>query len=115
MRLYEVADSFVNDLVTLLRNLVGRGDSKDAPQDLTYPALSHLMKNMGNGEINYQIFNKLYDENLGLQDLVKSYDDQGIVLGTTMQKDKNKNGGVEIPFNGPSVDQLAHNAVNRGF
>ena len=113
MRLFEFADSFVNDLQTLLRNLVGRGDSKNSPQNLSYPALSHLMKNMGNGEINYQIFSDIYDANPGIQQLVKNYNDQGIVLDTKVQyKDDQQ---LNAPTGGKSVDQLAHNAVSRGF
>lgn len=105
MRLFEVADRFVDDLETVLRNLVGRGDSKHAPQSLTYPALSNLLSNMGYGAISYEQFAKLYDENPDLQPLIADYNDQGIILGTDMQSEKNQD-QFEIPT-GKSVDQMA--------
>jgi hypothetical protein len=113
MRLYEVADSFVDDLETVLRNLVGRGDSKHAPQNLTYPALGHLMKNMGYGEINFDIFTKVYDDNPQLQPLIRDFNDQGIVLGTKVEGElpAGMGPGFDAPSGGKSVDQMAHHAI----
>ena len=105
MRLFEVADRFVSDLETLLRNLVGRGDSKHAPQVLSYPALSNLLRNMGYGDVSYDNFSKIYDENPGLQPLIKNFNDQGITLGTKDDPEKDPN-ALDIP-DGPSVDQMA--------
>jgi hypothetical protein len=82
MRLFEVESRFVDDLETLLRNLVGRGDSKSSPQVLTYPALSNLMRNMGYGDINFEIFSKIYDDTPDLKPLITNFNDQQIELGT---------------------------------
>lgn len=111
MRLFEVADRFVDDLETVLRNLLGRGDSKHAPQSLTYPALSNMLANMGYGEISYDQFARIYDENPQIQPLIQNYNDQGIVLGTKTQDEKPAN-QIDIP-DGKSVDQMAHNVVNK--
>ena len=105
MRLFEVADSFVTDLETILRNLVGRGDSKHAPQSLTWPALSNLLKNMGYGGIDQASFAKVYDQNPQLKPLIKDYNDQGLILGTKTQA---QGGATQMPVpTGPSVDQMA--------
>ena len=95
---------------TILRNLVGRGDSKHAPQSLTYPALSNMLANMGYGEISYDQFKRIYDENPEIQPLIQNYNDQGIVLGTKTQADDDQP-QMDVPT-GKSVDQMAHNAVN---
>ena len=113
MRLFEVADRFVDDLETILRNLVGRGDSKHAPQSLTYPALSNMLSNMGYGGISYDQFARIYDENPSLEPLVQNYNDQGIILGTKEQADK-EGGQLDRPT-GKSVDQMAHNVVSKGL
>ena len=105
MRLFEVADRFVDDLGTVLRNLVGRGDSKQAPQSLTYPALSNLLSNMGYGGISYEQFARIYDENPDIQPLIADYNDQGIILGTDIQSEKDQD-QLEVPT-GKSVDQMA--------
>lgn len=109
MRLFEVADRFTDDLETVLRNILGRGDSKHAPQSLTYPALSNLLNNMGYGAISYEQFARIYDENPQIQALIGDFNDQGIVLGTDAQA-ANSQSPMQIPT-GPSVDQMAHSAV----
>ena len=113
MRLFEVTDRFVDDLETVLRDIVGRGDSEHAPQSLSYPALSNLLKNMGYGEIDYNQFARLYDENPELQPLIQDYNDQGITLGTKVQSDQDAQ-PIGIPT-GKSVDQMAHNAVSKDY
>ena len=106
MRLFEVADRFVSDLETVLRNLVGRGDSKHSPQSLSYPALGNILKNMGYGGINYDQFAKVYDENPQLAALIRDYNDQGITLGTKKEPEGYEETPTDIP-DGPSVDQMA--------
>jgi hypothetical protein len=111
MRLYEVADSFVDDLETLLRNLVGRGDSKHSSQQLTYPALSNLLQNIGYSGINQDVLQKVYDDNPELQNLIANFDDQGITLGTKVQPDQPEKTQFDIPSGGKSVDRMASNAA----
>ena len=111
MRLFEVADRFVSDLETVLRNLVGRGDSKHAPQSLSYPALSNLLKNMGYGGITYDQFAQVYDANPQLASLIRDYNDQGIVLGTKKEPEGSEQ-PTDIPT-GPSVDQMAHSGAQQ--
>jgi len=112
MRLFEVADRFVDDLETVLRNLVGRGDSKHAPQSLSYPALSNLLKNMGYGGITYDQFAQIYDNNPQLQPLIRDYNDQGLVLGTKKEPEGSEQSSSEVP-DGPSVDQMAHSGAQQ--
>jgi len=86
MRLFEVEDRFSNDLTMVLRNLLGRSDSKHSSIKLSYDALSNLIKNLGYGGINYATFNKMYDQNPGIQAMVKDYNEAGVELGTEIEQ-----------------------------
>ena len=86
MRLFEVEDRFSNDLTMVLRNLLGRSDSKHSSIKLSYDALSNLIKNLGYGGINYATFNKMYDQNPGIQAMVKDYNEAGVELGTEVEQ-----------------------------
>ena len=115
MRLFEVADHFSQDLVLVLRNMLGRANSGKSSKDkssmvINYDALSNIMKNMGYGEIDYDGFAKLFDANPELKSVVKNFDEEEIVLSTDIQP-PNDNQPQDVPP-GPSVDQMAHSAVN---
>jgi hypothetical protein len=109
MRLFEVSDQFANELELVLRNLLGRSDEKHASMKLSYEAVSNLMKNMGYGKIDYQGFDNLYQGNPSLKSVVKNYNEEGIILSTKEQPEGEE--PTDVPA-GPSVDQMAHNAVN---
>ena len=110
MRLFEVEDHFVDDLVMVLRNQLGRGDSKHTSLVLSYEALGNIMKNMGYGKMDYEGFDKLYHENPDLQAIVKNYNEDKVVLSTKTQPENDQE-KLDTPT-GPSVDQMAHSAVN---
>jgi hypothetical protein len=106
MRLFEVEENrYVNDLVVILRNIVGRANSKDSAQPLSYPALSHLLKNIGYGSVDFEQFSHLHDEYPSIQALVKDFNEDGMVLSTKKDKEETPD-QMEIPV-GPSVDQMA--------
>lgn len=111
MRLFEVADRFVDDLQTILRNVIHGGKAKKVSEPmeketepLTYPALSQLLNNIGYGNVDFEQFARIYDENPSLKPLIADYNKEYIILGTdeeTMPQSK-----VGVPA-GPSVDQMA--------
>lgn len=115
MRLFEVANGFVDDLETLLRNYIGKSDAKHASQKLTWPALSNMLRNFGYGDIDYAGFDAVYQQNPALQALIRNYNEDGIELGTKVEPNQDETDPnqqpVEIP-QGRSVDQMAHHAVN---
>jgi hypothetical protein len=74
MRLFEFTDSFVNDLVTSLRVLKGRGASKRAPQQLSWPAISNILQRDGI-KVDYETFASLVDQSPELKDLIMSATD----------------------------------------
>lgn len=111
MRLFEVAGRFIDDLETLLRNQVksGRPSSPTEPFEkegvmLSYPALSQMLNNMGYGNINFDQFARIYDENPQLEPLIADYNQEYIILGKG--DDEVANTDLEVGA-GPSVDQMA--------
>lgn len=110
MRLFEVEDHFTDDLVTVLRNQLGRGDAKHTSLVLSYDALSNIMKNMGYGKMDYEGFKKMYDDNPDLQSIVQNFSADKVVLSTKTQPDSDQE-KIDRP-SGPSVDQMASRAAS---
>jgi hypothetical protein len=114
MRLFEVADSFASDLEMVLRNQMGRSDSKNSTLKLTWPALSNMMKNMGYGEIDSKGFQKIFDGNPSLQAIVRNFNDTGIIVSTKVDNpDAEAQGGEPPEPGGQTVDQMASSAANQ--
>jgi len=110
MRLFEVEDHFTDDLVTVLRNQLGRGDAKHTSLVLSYDALSNIMKNMGYGQIDYDGFKKMYDDNEDLKSIVQNFNADKVTLSTKTQPDSDQE-KIDQP-SGPSVDQMASSAAS---
>lgn len=104
MRLFEVEDRFSNDLATVLRNVSGRTDK------LRYEALGNLLRNLGYGGIDYKIFNQIYDNNPGIQELVSDFDQQGITLNSDVTKSSSPDQQLDTQGNSPSVKAAARSA-----
>ena len=117
MRLFEVEGRFVNDLTLIIRNLVGRIDSTDDPraqhvrQPLTYPAVSHMLGNIGYGEMTPELMKKLYDKNDDIKKLILDPEETGdeIVLKTDSEKEKQQVSTQP----GPDISQMATQGANK--
>jgi hypothetical protein len=114
MRLFEVADRFVDDLQTILRNEIGRSNTNHAPKTLTWLALSNMLTPFGYGDINYYGFRKIYDSNPSIQPLIKNFNKDGIILGTDKDPDVDKQTDVDTPP-GQSIDKMAKRVVSKGL
>lgn len=114
MRLFEFEDSFVNTLITVLRNAKGRSDQEDAPLFLPWQAVSKLMEPYGYGAVSYKQFAPLYDQNPDFQSIVQNFDENGIEIDTKAEMPEPENDQQQIiPVpKGPSVDQMAKQAIN---
>lgn len=104
MRLFEVEDRFSNDLATVLRNVSGRTDK------LRYEALGNLLRNLGYGGIDYKIFNQIYDNSPGIQELVSDFDQDGITLASSDNTPKQVDQQLDTTGNSPSVKAMARSA-----
>jgi|APGre2960657373_1045057.scaffolds.fasta_scaffold187478_1 hypothetical protein len=103
MRLFEVEGRFTNDLIMVLRNL-------KTPSDLTYPAISNLMKNMGYGEITPQLMKNMYDNNDDLKKIIKDPAESGKILALKTDQEKQSSQIGQLP--GPNIDQMAKQGSN---
>ena len=108
MRLFEVASHFEDDLVTVIRNLVGQGDAGHTSQVYSYEALSNLLDFV---KIDYSVFDEIYQRNEELQALIRNYNEDEVVLGTRKEPEPKEQEPIDVP-NGKSVDQMAHRAAN---
>ena len=111
MRLFEVEDRFADDLETALRNLVGRSNQKHASLKLTYQALSNILKNMGYGDVDHQEFKKVYDSNQSIQNIVRAFDKDSVMISTEVEQDDEIDKDENEPRS-PSVDQMASQGSN---
>ena len=104
MRLFEVADSFADDFTEVLRNLRDRSDSQQTAPVLPWATVNGLISNMGYGEVNARAMAGLVQQYPALNDIVKTFDKNGITLKSNEEQDEPQ---TDIPP-GPSVDQMAH-------
>lgn len=108
MRLYEVASRFIDDLTLILRNQVGRADSKRASMPLSYEALSALLAKVGYGGINQASLIKIIDLHPPIQALIADHDEDGIELATTeLEPDQGADKDAPYTGNAPSVQAMA--------
>jgi hypothetical protein len=115
MRLFEVENHFADDLALVLRNQLGRSNSKNTSLTLPWPAFNNLLKNMHYAPIEpknpdaMKTFQGLLDSNPELSKMIRTFDKTGVVIDT--MKDKPE-GGQEVP-GGDSVDSMASQASNK--
>ena len=111
MRLFEVENTFVDDLSTLLRNRIGRAGNRS--EVYTWQAFSNLIKNVvGTAGMTADQFQQIYDDNPEIQPYIKNFDKEKIELGTKAETDQEVGtaGDAKKP-EGPSVDQMAQQGV----
>lgn len=93
MRFFEFNTPPVLDkFVMLLRNHIGRAKSKGASVELTWKAVGKIAQSSGfEFASDYETFKHIYDSNPGIQELVKNFNANGIVLdvpGVSSDQDK---------------------------
>ena len=113
MRLFEVEDSFARDLEMVLRNQMGRSNSKHATLKLSYPALSNMMKNMGYGSVDFEGFKKVYDSNPSLQGIIRNFNEKEIIVTTDVDNPDADGMEVEPDIGDETVDSMASQAANQ--
>src|SRR5210317_2038484 len=114
MRLFEVAgNELEQDLVLLFRNQIQRANAEGSPAELSYEAITNLMKASGHGSFDYGVFKSLYDASTELQAVVKNFNQDGIVLNTQMQKDAD--GSIDNVDSSPTnnIEKMAKRATKR--
>jgi hypothetical protein len=80
MRFYEFQVEGDDEFVLLLKNLVGRAQSKKAPAKFNWASINTLLKNTNQGQLDYDAFKQMYDMSPVLQKLVYNFNADGIEL-----------------------------------
>ena len=113
--LNEYSVNFSNDLVTLIRNQLGRADDKRKPSNLSYEALSDLLGNIIGQSVvlNKDIFQTEYNKSDDLQSYVDAYDDDGVTLSTKIKPTGSAKTKLDNPVNGvETIAKMASSGAN---
>jgi len=100
-------------LVNTLTNLRGEADERNQSSEISFGALSQIMKNTGHPAFSYDLFKHLYDSGDTLKNIVKDFDNEKITLKT--EKDAETDPEMDFDNQGSTdkVKQMAKSAMNR--
>ena len=100
-------------LVNTLANLKGEADERKQSSEISFGALSQIMKNTGHPAFSYDLFKNLYDSGETLKNIIKDFDQEKIVLKT--ERDAETDPAMDFDKQGSTdkVKQMAKSALNR--
>ena len=100
-------------LVNTLANLRGEADDRKQSSEISFGALSQIMKNTGHPAFSYDLFKHLYDSGDTLKNIIKDFDTEKVVLKT--EKDAETDPEMDFDNQGSTdkVKQMAKSAMNR--
>lgn len=115
MRLFELAgNELEQDLVLLFRNQIQRANAEGSPAELSYQAITSLMKSSGHGSFDYSVFKSLFDKSPELQAIVANFDSDGVELKTKVEVDDETGEKVDADDQPTkTVQQMAKRATRR--
>ncbi len=100
-------------LMNTLNQLRGEADEKDQSSQISFDAVTSIMKNTGFPTFNYDLFKQMYDQGDSLKQVVKDFDREKIVIKT--EKDAEDDPEMDFDNQGSTdkVKQMAKSAMNR--
>ncbi len=116
MRLYEFQKSdkeLESALVNTLINVKGDADDKDQSAEISFDAVKEIMNNTGYPAFNYDLFKRLYDNGETLENIVKDFDQEKIVLKTEADSEADPEMDFDNQGSTDKVKQMAKSAMNR--
>ena len=116
MRFLEFQNSnkqLLSALMNTLNQLRGEADEKDQSSQISFDAVTSIMKNTGFPTFNYDLFKQMYDQGDSLKQVVKDFDREKIVIKT--EKDAEDDPQMDFDNQGSTdkVKQMAKSAMNR--
>lgn len=79
MRLAEFTSSS-DKFILLIKNFIGRAQSKKQPAKLNWQTLNSMLKSAGEETMDYESFKAMYDANPTLQPMISNFNADGIEL-----------------------------------
>ena len=100
-------------LVNTLMNLQGDADDRNTSAEISFDAVTEIMRNTGYPAFSYDLFKQLHDNGKILKNVVKDFDQEKIVIKT--EKDAETDPEMDFDQQGSTdkVKQMAKSAMNR--
>ena len=117
MRFSEFLNTTNNELesviVNTLQNLRGDADEQDQTAEISFDALTQIIKNTGYATFNYNLFRSIYDKGSALKNVVSDFNQEKIVLKTEKQAEKDPAMDTDNIGSTDKVKQMARSALKR--
>jgi hypothetical protein len=117
MRFSEFLNSTNNELesviVNTLQNLRGDADEQGQTAEISFAALTQIIKNTGYPTFNYNLFKSIYDQGTALKNVVADFNQDKIVLNTEKQAEKDPTMDTDSVGSTDTVKQMAKAAMKR--
>lgn len=78
MRFFEFSGN--DKFILVIKNFIGRAQSKKQPAKLNWATLTNLLHQVGQEAMDYETFKQMYDSNPAMQPLIANFDANGIEL-----------------------------------
>ncbi len=105
MRFFEFEGE--NNLVLILRNIIGRSGSKSQPARMNWQGINSILKKTGQEQLDYDAFKAIYDASPILQNLVHDFNADGISLNVPGSRDQKMDEPSDPEQSKDQVNQIA--------
>jgi len=117
MRFSEFLNNTKNELesviVNTLQNLRGDADEQGQTAEISFDALTQIIKNTGYPTFNYNLFKSIFDRGTALKNVVVDFNQDKIVLKTDKQAEKDPAMNRDNVGSTDVVKTMAKAAMNR--
>ena len=117
MRFSEFLNNTNNELesviVNTLQNLRGDADEQGQTAEISFDALTQIIRNTGYPTFNYNLFKSIHDKGTALKNVVADFNQEKIVLKTDKQAEKNPAMNTDNIGSTDTVKQMARAALKK--
>ena len=117
MRFSEFLNNTNNELesviVNTLQNLRGDADEQGQTAEISFDALTQIIKNTGYPTFNYNLFKSIHDKGIALKNVVDDFNQEKIVLKTEKQAEKDPAMNKDNIGSTDAVKKMAQAAMKR--
>jgi len=100
-------------LVNALNQLRGEADDHKQASEISFDAVSQIMKNTGYPTFNFNLFKALYDQGKVLKNIVGDFNQEKITLKTEKEADKDPAMDYDNLGSTDKVKQMAKSALQK--
>ena len=114
MRFFEFQNKDLESaLVNTLMNMKGDADERNQSTEISFDAVTEIMRNTGYPAFSYDLFKQLHDNGKILKNVVKDFDQEKIIIKT--EKDAETDPEMDFDNQGSTdkVKQMAKSAMKR--